>query len=185
MPNFVRPLTARLEEQQPLNRWVVASRLTPEKGVLKLIQSLPNDVELDVYGSGPEMRKLSRIATPNVRLMGHVSQEQLQEALPRYEGMLFPSGWWEGIPGAVLMALQAGIPVVARAGSSGADLVLSYGLGAVYEGNEISDAISRVRRTRLDINRDEFKLAEVEFSESTWLERTERCISELVGVRVG
>jgi glycosyltransferase involved in cell wall biosynthesis len=98
--------------------------------------------------------------------------------------MLFPSGWWEGIPGAVLMALQAGIPVVARAGSSGADLVLSYGLGAVYEGNDISNAISRVRRTRLDINQEEFKLAEAEFSESTWLERTDRCISELVGVRV-
>jgi glycosyltransferase involved in cell wall biosynthesis len=152
---------------------------------MKLVEHLPSDIELDVYGSGPEMRKIRRIAAPNVRLMGQVSQEQLQEALPRYQGMLFPSGWWEGIPGAVLMALQAGIPVVARAGSSGADLVLSYGLGAIYEGNEISAAISKVKSTRININKEKLRLAEVEFSEFTWLERTERCISEVLGARVG
>jgi NADPH2:quinone reductase len=47
-------------------------------------------------------------------------------------GLIYPSESWETFGLVVAEAFEAGVPVVARAGSAGADLVEQFQAGAVY-----------------------------------------------------
>jgi glycosyltransferase involved in cell wall biosynthesis len=171
---------------QKTDRWVVAARLSPEKGVKKLVEQWPDGFNLDIYGNGPERAAIEAMAKPNVRLMGQVSQEELAEALPSYVGMVFPSLWWENLPNVLLMALAANLPIVARSGSSGADLVENYGVGSVYSGtkNDLLDAVSGLANqgsSRGDLSVDAFSNV---FLEEAWVRNTASLIDELPGVRI-
>jgi glycosyltransferase involved in cell wall biosynthesis len=132
VPNFVDHGAIPIEPNPSKHKWIVAARLTPEKGVLSLVESLPDGIALDIFGSGPEFEKIKKLDKPNVKLKGLASEADLALILPSYIGMVFPSRVLENSPIAVLMALEAGIPIVAKQGSAGADLVEEYAVGSTY-----------------------------------------------------
>ena len=103
------------------NRFVTVSRLVPYKRVDLLVEAfraLPGS-ELVIIGDGPERARLAAAATPNVRLLGHVSNGEMDRYLGSSAAFLYAAEEDFGI--APVEAQAAGLPVIA------------YGRGGVRE----------------------------------------------------
>lgn len=128
--------------------WLVAARLTPEKGILELLDRWPDSERLDIIGDG-ELRDAARSVAPaSVRFLGPMARTDLRRALPTWRGLVFPSRCFEGAPLVYVEALAAGLPVLAFDGSSVAESVHAQGTGRVVTWDEplapALDAAARV-----------------------------------------
>ena len=97
--------------------WLVAGRLSPEKGVdvaIAAARLLPGH-RLWICGDGPERGRLEAAAPPDVRFLGHLPRERLARLIREVAVVAVPSRWWENLPYAVLEAQAAGRAVVASA----------------------------------------------------------------------
>jgi glycosyltransferase involved in cell wall biosynthesis len=153
VPNFVEDAYGALPRTPKSGRWLFAGRLTEEKGIVRLVQRWPGTRSLDVIGDGPARARAQTVAAGDVRFLGPVPHDQLAELMPAYQGLVFPSEWWEGAPLIVAEALAAGLPVVAVDGSSAADLVAETGVGARmplgYSTYELEEALNIAGDPRL------------------------------------
>jgi glycosyltransferase involved in cell wall biosynthesis len=104
----------------PSRRLVVAAgRLTPEKGfadLLRAADALPEDVEVVVFGDGPDRAALTRLrgelrTGSRVHLPGHRSQSA--EWMAAADVCVVPSRWDEAFCLAAVEALARGRPTVA------------------------------------------------------------------------
>ncbi|WP_366180210.1 glycosyltransferase family 4 protein [Actinomyces timonensis] len=131
LPNFKDLDTgaARLDapEGRPA-RLCMFARVVPGKGVenaVRAVASLNEDARpggpeavLDIYGPvdedyEEEFRALIESA-PHARYMGAVKPEQGVATIRDYSALLFPTEFWgEGIPGTIVDAMGAGLPVIA------------------------------------------------------------------------
>jgi glycosyltransferase involved in cell wall biosynthesis len=131
VPNFVH--APQRDEVQPddAGSWVVAARLTAEKGVLELLRQWPADEPLDVVGEG-ELFNACRAAAPSsVRFLGRLERAELRRRMPSWRGMVFCSRVRENMPLVYLESLAAGLPVLAFEGSSVAESVRENATGLV------------------------------------------------------
>jgi glycosyltransferase involved in cell wall biosynthesis len=103
----------------------IFSRIEARKGIGDAISAVsrlnadgPERVLLDLYGPISEdyaeelSRELTR--TSGVRYCGVVAPEDSVRTIRDYDGLLFPTRYFEeGIPGTVIDALSAGLPIIA------------------------------------------------------------------------
>lgn len=133
---------------------VTVSRLSPRKGIDRAIGTVAelrrrgHSVELAVIGDGPERERLEAAAEAagGVRFLGWRSD--VADLLTGADVLLFPSDDKEGMPMAVLEAMQAGVAVVASAAGD-LEMALSDGRGAVVEPPEV-DALVSATESLLD-----------------------------------
>jgi glycosyltransferase involved in cell wall biosynthesis len=95
------------------NFYLTASRLVPYKRVDLIVEAfnLMPDKQLVVIGDGPEMRKVSGMAGPNVRLLGYQDFATLKHHMQRARAFVFAA---EEDFGIVPVEAQAcGTPVIA------------------------------------------------------------------------
>lgn len=107
------------------NRILAAGRLIPWKGYHLLIRALsvlPQDVELDMYGDGPDRQRLERLANrlgqhDRVVFHGRVARRELLAAMAAAAILVHPALHDES-PLTLAEAMTLGVPVVAldRAG---------------------------------------------------------------------
>jgi len=101
---------------------LTVARLTPWKGVDKIVEVLPeirervSEANLVVVGDGPELENLQRLAREvgverYVSFVGHVSHEEVPYYLRAANVFVLYSGY-EGLPHIVLEAMATGVPVV-------------------------------------------------------------------------
>ncbi|OAH09614.1 glycosyltransferase family 4 protein [Streptomyces jeddahensis] len=131
VPNFVE---APLHQDPPgdTGRWLVAARLTPEKGVLELLGQWSDDQPLDVVGDGPLLAACRAAAPGSVRFLGSLDRSELRRRMPSWRGLVFSSRVYEGaVPLVYIESLAAGLPVLAFDGSSVAESVRESGTGLV------------------------------------------------------
>lgn len=127
--------------------WIVVSRLSPEKGVLKLARDWPRDQELTIIGDGPQWAQIEKLAEarPWVTLLASVPRDKLRGMLARHVGLVFPSRWHEVAPQVVVEAMCAGLPVVAFDGNDVAPLVVPSGSGLSYhDADSLAKAVMEV-----------------------------------------
>jgi glycosyltransferase involved in cell wall biosynthesis len=95
-------------------KWVVVGRLSVEKGIAKLIENWPDELQLDIFGNGPELPRIQKLikAKPNITLEGKVSASDLEKLLPQYLGAIHCSLWIEIAPLTVLEFKRAGLPII-------------------------------------------------------------------------
>jgi glycosyltransferase involved in cell wall biosynthesis len=184
IPNFVKGFKTNFPPLPKNNRWVVAARLSPEKGVRELVEQWPDGYHLDIYGDGEERKAIAAMNKPNVLLKGMIPHKELARLLPSYAGMVFPSLVWENVPGAVLMAFDSGIPVVALEGSVGADLVLETGAGLVYSDNMASgfSILESCLKDSLKVNPEIMQSARQLFQQELWLKHTMQQVLEIAHI---
>ncbi len=96
------------------NGWVFVGRLTPEKGVLELVEQWPDDgPNLTVIGEGPLIGAVEAAALGKpVALLGATTRAGVVEALTTAVGLVFPSRWPEVQPLVVIEALASGARVL-------------------------------------------------------------------------
>ena len=130
LPNFKYFDAPNALAQTPLHtdgepfRFCTFSRVMEQKGVTnaaRVVEALNiqgRACALDVYGPVDEGYKSGfeamLVECPHVEYRGCVPPEKSVETIAPYDALLFPTKWkLEGIPGTIIDALAAGVPVIA------------------------------------------------------------------------
>lgn len=127
LPNFKYLEKAELPKVRqygPSYRFCMFSRVHELKGVgdaivaVERLASEGYDCWLDIYGPiDPEYRnqfEKELSVSPHSRYGGCVAPEKSVQTVVNYDALLFPTKWRpEGIPGTIIDALSAGVPVIA------------------------------------------------------------------------
>lgn len=180
IPNGVEP-AKRIAASTSNGRWLAVGRMTEEKGFAELASRWPSGIDLDIIGDGPEAERVSKVAGGNIRLLGQVTHETVREFMADYSGLVFPSLCLEMQPTVVVEAMAAGIPVVTREGTAGADLVIKYQCGRTFNSTEsLVAALREADRMRMLFGTSGRNAFEREFTPETWLRRTLDLYAEVV-----
>jgi glycosyltransferase involved in cell wall biosynthesis len=181
VPNFVA--VPRHDEVRPddAGRWLVAARLTAEKGVLELLHKWPTEEPLDVVGDGELVTACRAAAPSSVRFLGRLDRAELRRRMPSWRGLVFPSRSYEAAPCVEVEALAAGLPIVAFAGSSVAESVHERGTGLVTEWDRPLGPVLKEATARFPALRARCRQMYADhFTQQIWTDRMTDLYTELV-----
>ena len=122
------------------NYYLTASRMVPYKMVSLIVEAfaLMPEKELHVVGDGPEYQRICKVATPNVKMMGYRSNEELRGEMQGAKAFVFAA---EEDFGIVMVEAQAcGTPVIAY-GKGGALESVLPGVTGLFFQEQTPDAI--------------------------------------------
>jgi glycosyltransferase involved in cell wall biosynthesis len=156
-------------------RWLVAGRISEEKGVLELARSWPSGFALDIVGTGPLASEVAALERSEVALLGPWTRERLRESLAEYEGLVFPSTCLEMQPTIVLEAMSAGVPIVALTGNAASELVDEHDCGESYtDAPSLKFALARMSENRQIVGTRGREAFERNFTQGVWLQEMEK-----------
>ena len=92
---------------------VVVSRLSPEKGVDRIVTAwgrARTELRLVIVGDGPEKERLEAIGDSRVHFVGRKTPAEVKEIMLGARALMFPSRWFESQPLVLLESLAAGLP---------------------------------------------------------------------------
>ncbi|MFD0527459.1 glycosyltransferase family 4 protein [Kitasatospora arboriphila] len=153
--------------------WGFAGRIGAEKGLLELIHRWPAHEPLEVVGDGPLRSACEAAAPVSVRFLGTLDHSALRQRMAGWCGLVFPGRCREGAaPLVCLEALAAGVPVLARAGTSAAAQTEADGTGAVFGDRDPLPAVLASAAERFPSLRPHCRRVFTEqYSEQSWTER--------------
>jgi len=91
---------------------VVASRLTPEKGIDRIVTAWARsrtELQLIVVGDGPELARLAATDDKRIKFVGRKSAEEVKQIMLGARALMFPSRSYESQPLVLLESLAAGL----------------------------------------------------------------------------
>ena len=120
-------------------------RLSPEKGVLNLVKSIPliigdkEDINFSIIGNGKLMSEIQEYIVnnnlqKNLNLEGWVSHDELGAYLNDFKLLILPS-YTEGLPSIILEAMACGTPVLCTSVGSVPDIIKNGENGFLLDDN--------------------------------------------------
>ncbi|MEU5532147.1 glycosyltransferase family 4 protein [Streptomyces sp. NPDC020362] len=186
VPNFVDAPRSDEAPGDDTGRWLVAGRLSAEKGVLELLRQWPDHEPLDVVGDGELLADCRTAAPSSVRFLGQIGRAELCRRMPTWRGLVFPSRWYEVQPCVQVEALAAGLPTLAFEGSSVAEAVREHGTGLVTRWDKPLAPVLAEAATRFPSLRAHCRQVYSDhFTEGAWLSRIARAYQEATRVAGG
>ncbi len=174
------PSLGECRPQPQHQRWIALGRLDEAKGFAHLLRQWPHGIGLDIAGDGPVRGELEAFSHPDVTLLGSQSREWVASHLSSYTGLVFPSMNRENCPLVILEAFSCGLPVLARAGSAGADLVAEVSPEWTYEdADSLQAAMTRVAQSGQRGRDLAHGAYQARYREQTWVERMLSIYDEL------
>lgn len=170
MPNFkylniLKPEELVYQHEEPF-KLCTFSRVMQEKGIEDAIESVKNVnqnlgkivYELDIYGQvdkgyEEKFNKIIDKLPSYIRYCGNVQSEKSTSVLKDYFLLLFPTKFYtEGIPGTIIDAYSAGVPVVSSRWENFADLIDEgkVGYGYRFDSDELSDLLGDIYKNGID-----------------------------------
>ena len=131
--------------------FLTVSRLWPYKRVDLIVEAFAQlpERKLVVIGTGPELDRLKRMATPNVSLLGYQPEAVLRDHLQRARAFLFAAVEDFGI--APVEAQACGTPVIALGRGGASETVIGIGQGeaptGVHFDEQTADSLVAAIRT--------------------------------------
>jgi glycosyltransferase involved in cell wall biosynthesis len=183
VPNFVYSATHNLV---PTKGWIFVGRLTPEKGLDRLLDFWPSEEPLDVIGAGPLLGRLRRqaLARQKVKFLGPQPREHLLGSLGQYSGLIMPSMWTEGLPTVFLEALARGVPIVTSNHVAAAAALSRLGVAVQFDPTASEDstrrALAAVRRGGVAMRARCVALHAQEYSPEVWRARIETIYAQVI-----
>lgn len=180
-------LQPAITTQERSSKWLIASRLDTGKGVAELLHFWPRELEIDIYGDGPEYANLSEKFPPekfsNIRLLGKIQKEELLIRIKTYKGAIFPSRTKEPGPLAFIEYVFSGLPVIALENSSVASIIKQYKCGEVL--NEFSTdllrkATNNILNNYINYCENALNLYKDVYSPENWLNQFNLLVNELL-----
>lgn len=138
--------TDSFKTKQESNRYsfVITGRQTPYKRFdLAVAACSQLKLPLKVIGKGPEYDKLTVMAGPSVRFLGHVSRDEVIRHVQSAEAFLFPGLDDFGI--SPVEALAAGTPVIAYKAGGALEYVKEGVTGALFEKQTVESLVKTLR----------------------------------------
>jgi glycosyltransferase involved in cell wall biosynthesis len=124
---------SRFTPGEPGDYYLVLTELVSHKRIDTAIEAFAElGRPLVIAGDGPDRRRLRRMAPPNVRFVGRVSDEHAAQLLAGCRAFVLTGVEEFGI--AAVEAQAAGRPVIARRGGGVLDTVLDGETGCLWEG---------------------------------------------------
>jgi glycosyltransferase involved in cell wall biosynthesis len=122
---------------EPRSGFVIWGRHVPYKRFdLAIAACNELGIPLTVIGTGPETKKLKKLAGPTITFTGRVSDEELARLASKAEGFLFAGEEDFGI--APVEALAAGVPVIAYRGGGALDYVIEGKTGVLFNEQSVT-----------------------------------------------
>lgn len=160
MPNFsLRTGLTKLPEINWMNkpyRFCTFSRVTKEKGIgeaVWVVHELNNNgynCSLDIFGPIDESygKEFENLLIPGIiEYKGVLEPDEIVATLQNYLIMLFPTYYHgEGMPGSVLEAFAAGVPVIASDWHNNKEVVTHMKTGVIYQLGEKYNLYDAIRR---------------------------------------
>lgn len=136
-------MTKEIKKRENIIGYV--GRLSPEKGVFKLIEAIPlilkekEDIKFTIIGDGKLMPKIEEFRAgnnigDNLDLEGWVIHDKLGRYLNEFKVLVLPS-YTEGLPGIMLEAMACGTPVLITKVGSVPDIIEDQVNGFLLEDN--------------------------------------------------
>jgi glycosyltransferase involved in cell wall biosynthesis len=125
-------------------------RLSPEKGVLEMIEAwrqLP-EVKLLVAGDGPlyyEARGTARRTNGHVEILGQLTPDETLACIRGARFLVFPSRWYEPFGMGLLEAAACGVPAIASRIGAIPELVADHHTGLLFDPDNFGELVERVR----------------------------------------
>ncbi len=145
-------------------KYVFYSRVIKEKGVLTAIEAVralgKKDAQLDIYGPvGEEFEKKFKEAVKNdknIKYKGVLNGEKKTvETLSQYKCLILPTYYeGEGVPGAIIEAMSAGVPVIASDWKYNAEIIDDGVTGIIVKKNspaEYKKVMMKIESGKLDL----------------------------------
>lgn len=128
---------------------VFVGRLSEEKGLRVLLEAWPplaSRLPLTVVGDGP-LAPLVESAShdANIRWAGWQASEEVFEFMKGASMLIFPSGWYEGLPRTIIEAFSVGTPVIATDHGAMSSLIDHGRTGRLFEPGSVQDLRRQVR----------------------------------------
>jgi glycosyltransferase involved in cell wall biosynthesis len=148
-----------------------------------LIRNWPADEKLDLAGDGPLREQIAEEITnkPNISLIGTYPPGDSRIFL-KYEGLMFPSTWYEGSPLVVMDCLGTGTPVICTDQSGAAEQVHISKGGIVISGEmtvlSIKTAQIKIREGFAAYSTSAVSAVTTEFSLEKWGNNLEKFLHE-------
>ncbi len=171
-------------------RFLLLAQLKREKGIAEALaasDSLPAHASLTIHGPSVPGVEFGG-EHPRARFGGPIPREDLAEVIASHDALVFPS-WYEGegMPGAVIEAMQAGLPVIATRWRSLPELVEHERNGLLVAPRDSDELAAAMRRLVLDPSlygslAYEARLSGDRYRAAPWHEKLETCLAELVGI---
>lgn len=175
-------LTSRKEIR---DGWIFAGRLIEEKGILDLISNWPESEKLDIAGDGPLRESISELIAEksNIQLIGTYPPGE-NNIFSKYEGLVFPSKWFEGSPLVTMECLATGTPIICTDQSGASEQVGESKGGVVIAGalstNKLIEAQENIRANFDLYSRNAIAAISGEFSVETWGRKLEGYLKEAI-----
>jgi glycosyltransferase involved in cell wall biosynthesis len=136
--------------EQPF--WLTGGRLVSYKRFDLTVRAFAKlNLPLKVFGVGPELRRLKKIAGPNTEFLGRITDDAKQMLYKNAWGFIHPQVEDFGIT--AVEAMAAGKPVIAYKKGGGAETVKDGVTGQLIDmqtWEDIGDAVIRFEPTRYD-----------------------------------
>ncbi|MEO0964969.1 MAG: glycosyltransferase [Planctomycetota bacterium] len=126
--------------------YVTASRLVPYKRIDLIVEAFSKmpDRRLIVIGDGPDREKIAKLATPNVKLVGHQSFKRLKQYFQFAKAFVFAA---EEDFGIVAVEAQAcGTPVIAYGHGGATESIVDGETGLFFNDDTPESVIEAVER---------------------------------------
>ncbi len=129
--------------KEPKRYFLIGGRLVPYKRYDIVIEAFNKlGRPLKIFGDGPQMKELQKLAKPNIEFLGRVSDEKRSELFENAIGFIHPQEEDFGITPVESMA--AGTPVIAYAKGGATETVIDGKTGILFDKQcweEIADTV--------------------------------------------
>jgi len=124
--------------------YLTVSRLVPYKKVREIIDAFSHmkDKRLIVVGDGPELKKLQKMATSNIEILGHLNKESIRDLMHKAKAFLYMAHEDFGI--APVEAQAAGLPVIAYGKGGVLETVLENTTGLFFHEQTVESLIRKI-----------------------------------------
>jgi glycosyltransferase involved in cell wall biosynthesis len=124
--------------------FLMVGRLLPYKRFDMAIEAFNKlEMPLKIIGSGPEMKKLKKLANWNIEFLGEMDNKNLKEYYQKCQALIFPQEEDFGI--VALEAMACGRPVIAYRGGGALESVLEGKTGVFFDEQSIESLVEAVK----------------------------------------
>lgn len=146
-PNFVADPGEGIQPRE--DYYVFFARLSPEKGVETLLQSLDHyPYRLKIIGDGPLRSQVEQCVqkNPNVEYLGLRKLDEVMEIVKKCRAVIMPSIWYEALPLSVIGTLATGTPSIISDVPSFLELIEEGTTGFHFKTGDAKDLAEKIRQ---------------------------------------